>query len=454
MIKPYWQQDGNAVYHGDALEVLRTLPDESVHCCVTSPPYWGLRDYGLLPIVWGADPTCQHKWLETEFIANKSGGASEIQQSNIGAWNPDGILSKHSFCQLCGAWRGCLGLEPTPELYIKHMVEIFREAKRILRKDGTLFLNIGDSYAGSGSPGGDFRDGKGGDEYLRPYNRKGGGLKPKDLCGVPWRVALALQSDGWWLRQDIILSKRNPMPESVTDRCTKSHEYMFLLTKSSRYFYDAEAIKEDSVDDESYLGRRPRSQGNMNLLDPGNYKFHGSVKNGKLPFGQTYPKRNKRSVWEYSTQPFSGAHFATFSEPMILPCILAGTSERGCCSACGKPVERVVEKKKTPRNELSQDDPRYRPNRYIKNKYADELREGYECGMYSETKTTGWQPGCKCNAGTKPCVVLDPFGGSCTTAVVAHKHGRKFVMVELSETYIKDIAIPRIVRATRQMRMF
>jgi len=146
----YYRTDEGVIYHGHALDVLRSMPDESVQCCVSSPPYWGLRDYGLPPMIWDAVEGCRHEWFETEFIANKSGGFSEKQQSNTGAWNPNGILSKHAFCQLCSAWRGCLGLEPDLGLFIKHIVEIFREVRRVLRSDGTLWLNLGSSYFGSG----------------------------------------------------------------------------------------------------------------------------------------------------------------------------------------------------------------------------------------------------------------------------------------------------------------
>jgi DNA modification methylase len=264
------------VIQGDCLDILPTLPEKSVQCCVTSPPYWGLRDYGV---------------------------------------------------------DGQLGLEKTPEEYVANMVKVFQEVKRVLRDDGTLWLNLGDSYTHD-QPGRN-RNGTGG-QIVRPYGstehrQKGrsdmhSGLKPKDLVGIPWRVAFALQADGWYLRQDIIWAKPNPMPESVTDRCTKAHEYIFLLTKNARYFYDAEAVKEDSVDPESFSGRRVRSAGNMDAIDPINYKFHGSIgENGKLRAGQIYEKRNRRSVWTITTKPFKEAHFATFPPEIPEICIKAGS---------------------------------------------------------------------------------------------------------------------------------
>jgi DNA modification methylase len=263
------------ILHGDSLTMLKTLPDESIHCCVTSPPYWGLRDYGV-----------------------------DSQ----------------------------LGLEKTPQEYITRMVEVFREVRRVLRSDGSVWLNIGDSYAGS-------MKGKGGVILSEKQLSNAGsftepmevppGLKPKDLCLIPFRLAIALQEDGWWVRSDIIWAKPNPMPESVTDRPTKSHEYMFLLTKSAKYYFDQEAVREDSIDDESYTGRRPRNAPTIFLKDPVNCKNAGSVTNGKLSFGQLYPKRNIRTIWTIPTQPTPEAHFATFPEALIVPCIKAGCPEGG-----------------------------------------------------------------------------------------------------------------------------
>ena len=271
---------------GDCLEVLRTLPEESVHTCVTSPPYWGLRDYGV---------------------------------------------------------DGQLGLEPTPEEYVANMVEVFREVKRVLRNDGTLWLNLGDSYVGSwGNYGGQKRgmgsqrkiisgsrihqeayDGL--EKWRPPTSNKINNLKPKDLAGIPWRVALALQADGWWLRSDIIWAKPNPMPESVTDRPTKAHEYIFLLSKSERYFYDAEAIKEDAncadelitLGDKSFSKRQANGMG----IEPSG--------NGKANTYLVPSKRNKRTVWNISTKPFSEAHFAVFPPEIPETCIKAGCPECG-----------------------------------------------------------------------------------------------------------------------------
>lgn len=343
----------NKIYQGDVLDVLRSWPDESVHCVVTSPPYWGLRDYGVA---------------------------------------------------------GQLGLESTPEEFVVKMVEVFREVRRVLRKDGTLWLNIGDSY--SSQTKGDSRSRE---DILRSSGlalkkdraeaksqmdiqgtrRVDTGLKPKDLVGIPWRVAFALQADGWYLRSDIIWSKPNPMPESVTDRPTKAHEYIFLLTKSAKYFYDAEAIKEPAIyrEDERPFGNAGGNRhGDENRIFKPVYKDarsydgkHSDKQRGHgrrhAGFNDRWDKmekleqcsamRNKRSVWTIATSPFPEAHFATFPQALIEPCIRAGSPQGG--------------------------------------------------------------------------VVLDPFMGAGTTALVSLKLGRQYLGIELNPEYI-TIAEDRIMR--------
>lgn len=259
------------------MDGLAQLEDGSVHCVVTSPPYWGLRDYGQ---------------------------------------------------------DGQIGLEPTPELYVEHIVGVFREVRRVLRDDGTLWLNLGDCY--STNPKGPNGDDK---STLSPSGvrvqrathlngRRALGLKPKDLVGIPWRVAFALQADGWWLRSDIIWSKPNPMPESVTDRPTRAHEYVFLLSKRARYYYDADAIREPHTDK---LGTERFQGGNGVSRSDYKAKTQGWNGGGMVHRHREYNSagRNKRSVWEIATQPFPGAHFATFPEALVKPCILAGSPEGG-----------------------------------------------------------------------------------------------------------------------------
>lgn len=265
----------NHIYQGDCLEVLKTFPDECVDCVITSPPYWGLRDYGV---------------------------------------------------------DGQLGLEKTPEEYVSKLVLIYREVKRVLKKEGTCWLNLGDSYmsGGGASRHWGYTDPKYKNgrkvEHFEPTAFPHKTIKPKDLVGIPWRVAFALQADGWWLRQDIIWHKPNPMPESVTDRCTKSHEYIFLLTKSSKYYFDNEIIKEPQSDNPNSIARRNSTPRSM------------AIKYKSKPFGvKEYPKenyilpngRNKRSVWTITTQPYPEAHFATFPKNLIKPMIKAGCPKGG-----------------------------------------------------------------------------------------------------------------------------
>jgi site-specific DNA-methyltransferase (adenine-specific) len=234
---------------GDALTVLRGMPAESVHCCVTSPPYYGLRDYGM-----------------TEQI----------------------------------------GLEKTPDEYVEKLVDVFREVRRVLRNDGTLWLNLGDAYSWGVQSGDCF-------------------VPSKNLLGIPWRVAFALQADGWILRQDIIWHKPNPMPESVRDRCTKAHEYLFLLSKQARYYYDREAVREEP---------KPHNAGKMRApkCGPNRPKYDSLASNSGNVSEKKYDEikgANRRSVWTVNTKPYSGAHFATFPPDLIEPCILAGCPEGG-----------------------------------------------------------------------------------------------------------------------------
>ena len=358
----------HTILNGDVIACLRSLPDACVQCVVTSPPYWGLRDYGV---------------------------------------------------------EGQIGLEPTPEAYVEKMVEVFREVRRVLRDDGTLWLNLGDSYASGGmsNPSSKSTLGGGKDLGAADYSitrKVPNGLKPKDLVGIPWRVAFALQADGWYLRSDIIWSKPNPMPESVTDRPTKSHEYVFLLSKRPRYFYDVDAIREEQTGNAHSRGKglTPKSApegSNIRAKE----SWHLSTRDIEVPRG-----RNRRTVWEIPTQPMPEAHFATFPEALVEPCIKAGTSARGACPECGAPWRRVAERRNPTRTKVS--------------------GIGVDCDEGTKGRagdivvvTTGWQPSCACGCEeTVPCTVLDPFAGSGTVSLVAHGLGRSSVGIELNEEYI------------------
>jgi DNA modification methylase len=417
--------------NGNCLDVLATLPDASVHCVVTSPPYWGLRDYKLPPSIWGGDAACEHVW-GAERVVNRgpvSHAASTLLGTGHVGWSPKMIetprameVSTGAFCQHCGAWRGCLGLEPDHRLYVEHMVRVFREVWRVLRPDGTVWLNLGDSYAGSW--GAQSRDHAGkhasnpsaiSANQIKAAARKdsntgsiapGCGLKPKDLVGIPWRVAFALQDDGWWLRRDIIWKKVSCMPESCTDRCTTAHEYVFHLVKSGDstfwthrdragtrvqpapdyrwvhretkeeraddpgdwgddkawrrinlwdghdYYYDAEAIAEpieNGPSDIKKMGEsRERIGGAIKVLDEGKNKASLRISRlavrQRVQSGRNGATRNARSVWTITPTPFKGSHFANMPPDLAERCILAGSSARGCCATCAAPFSRVLAK--------------------------------------------------------------------------------------------------------------
>jgi len=302
------------IIYGDALTELRKLPDESVHCCVTSPPYWGLRDYGTAK--WeGGDTGCDH--------APRAQVEGSKTDTNAGALRD----KPFNVCPKCGACRidSQLGLEKTPEEYVAKMVEVFREVKRVLRKDGALWLNLGDSYftPPAGNKNGRPHQNAYGDNeqaaraMFRASQVKGGHhptLKHKNLCGIPWRVAFALQADGWYLRSDIIWAKPNPMPESVKDRPTRSHEYIFLLSKNVKYYFDQEAVKE---------GGTGRTAGNKSMKGAGKKGFE--IRDGFVKVADVeWHNRNIRSVWTITTKPFKEAHFATFPPELPERCIKAG----------------------------------------------------------------------------------------------------------------------------------
>ena len=316
---------------GDSLQVLRTMEDESIDCIITSPPYYGLRDYGTAK--WeGGDPNCPH-YRTSKYSENTATGHKAMMEKGHAV----GDAIYKTVCPLCGAVRidDQIGLEETPEEYIEHLVTVFREARRVLKKDGTLWLNIGDSYAGgAGRWGGDKnmsakQTSNNGSIGQIPVTQKWSHetIRQKKLIGIPWMLAFALRADGWYLRQDIIWQKPNPMPESVKDRCTKSHEYIFLLSKSPKYYFDYEAIKEPRTAKEKGESRTYRG----GVYTNGN-TFNNSAKIERTSHGNkpaSSDLRNKRDVWNIAIKPYKGAHFATFPEALVEPCLLAGCPEGG-----------------------------------------------------------------------------------------------------------------------------
>lgn len=391
------------ILEGDCRDRLRELPADSVHCVVTSPPYWALRDYGV-----------------------------ERQ----------------------------IGLEDSVEAWVAEMVAVFEEVRRVLRPDGTLWLNLGDSYAGGagGDPYSGFNSRWKGQEQQGKQqevagaypcrSRKTAGLAPKSLLGQPWRVAFALQSAGWILRSEIIWSKPNPMPESASDRPTKSHETVFLLSKSPRYFYDAEAVRERATG-----GAHPRRRDGAPSPKQAANGFHREAGFG-MSANQPVGSRNARSVWTINPQPFREAHFATFPEALPRRCILAGTSAHGCCSSCGAAWTRVVEKGAADVEQQracggdaagGYDGEATKDYGAARAQDPSAVKARILAGM-RERRTVGWEPSCDCTADVVPCTVLDPFAGAGTTLLAAERLGRDSIGVELNPEYA-EIARRRIEEA-------
>lgn len=355
-----------SILHGDVIEELARLPSGCVQCVVTSPPYWRLRDYGV---------------------------------------------------------EGQIGLEATPEEYVAKMVEVFREVRRVLRPDGTCFVNLGDTYSA-------------------------GGVKPKELVGVPWRVAFALQADGWYLRQEIIWHKPAPMPESVRDRCCRAHEHVFLLTKSPRYYWDHVGAME-SVSGTAHPRRaeagKTKDCKEMPQESPQRARYNAHFNeavNGLVS------QRTPRSVWKIAAEPTKEKHFAAYPAALVAKCLSAGVSPMGCCPACGAPRRRLTEKRRYATRVGDNSKIRV-PAGWASNGARHDAvafstlrseivgnRDAYR--HVTETVTVGWAPGCECGEERSVgCVVLDPFSGTAQTGRVAVAMGHAYIGIELSEEFIR-----------------
>jgi DNA modification methylase len=413
---------GREILVGDCRDILPTLDAGSVHCVVTSPPYWGLRDYGTA--AWdGGDAECDHKRRvqprNDRPHVSFHGGHETGNYAREPQWKDQ--------CGYCGARRidRQLGLEPTPEEYVAAMVDVFREVRRVLRDDGTVWLNLGDSYGASGGPQVvQTKNASHGLEGMRGAKTVGS----KQLAGIPWRVAFALQADGWYLRSDIIWSKPNPMPESVTDRPTKSHEYVFLLSKRERYYWDAETFADERMGNPGTNGTRRYAPGDRNDVGQPMAWDKGAERGG----------RNIRSVWNIATQPYPGAHFAVFPEALVVPCIKAGTSERGVCPECGAPWERVVERVNGERAETLNPS-RAAIGHTVIPRPASSHQPGWRALAPDTMSTTGWRPSCPHATYAVPATVLDPFAGSGTVGKVAEKLSRQAILIELNGEYVGQV---------------
>lgn len=466
------------IRQGDVRAMLATLEPESVHCVVTSVPYWGLRAYGTEPQVWGGAEGCAHEWGAEGRSGQRlrNGQTDSMHDADRPA-----VLhpSTGAFCTRCNAWRGEHGQEPTPQLYVAHEVEIWRALRRVLRPDGVAWLNIGDTYAGGGNGGGgSFAKGLHGQTARGDKNNPGrsgdrgcvGGLKPKDLALIPERLAIALQDDGWWIRSRVPWVKRSAMPDSTTDRPGVAVEYWWMLTKGARYFWDAAAVRQAWADERqgrdgskqsSERNRGGRTDGftKPNNIDPSANGGRNS-RDADLLFQSLAPPHGLISdpegaplALDVNTAGFAEAHFATFPPKLIEPLIKASTSERGCCPACGAPWMRVVET--TPGQCKSTARPKANLDGVAKAKgygnpkstlslSGNGSKEWAERG--TRTKTLDWRPSCGCPEpveGPVPCTVLDPFGGAGTTGLVADRLGRDAILIELQPDYA-DMARRRI----------
>ncbi|MDO9333538.1 MAG: site-specific DNA-methyltransferase [Dehalococcoidales bacterium] len=502
-----WQNPYCTLYQGDCLEVMKELPENSIQCVITSPPYWGLRKYsGEQEVTWGGEKDCQHKWgSRLRDIRHDHTWASSSPVEN----RPQSQyieVAKGQYCTLCGAWRGAYGLEPTVEMYVQHTIEVLRAIRRVLKDDGIVWWNLGDSYAGQHVSYTDKRWQHGDSEHIEQHHSlgKADGLKPLDLCLIPQRVMLAAQADGWWVRSVIIWHKPNPMPESVNsikwekhrvkggkgnrannqfqiettkqgpgvasrkqreayfeggagspqwqpcpscEKClpndglvlrkgswrpTDDYEVIIMLTKSADYYADGEAVREPQTGTAHSRGTEACNQSYQEARES-YLGFKSPVVN--LPAG-----RNCRSVWTFPTESFSGAHFATFPTEIPKRCILIGTSEKGNCSKCGKPVVRVMETT----SHYTQREVTHQPN--------NTPTKVDSTGWQNPTVNfLGWRPQCPCGAPAEPATVLDPFAGSGTTLAIAQSLGRRSIGIELSEDYCR-LAVKRIERVSIPMR--
>lgn len=461
---------------GDVRAQLERIPAASIHCIWTSPPYWGLRAYQTEPQIWGGDLLCFHAWGEhlkkprdgagrhgeTSMLIRQSRSVTESQVSGSQA-------TKGQMCRHCGAWRGEHGLEPTLEMWLANEVTIWQGLRRVLRNDGTAWLNCGDAYATASSKGGPPSS----KSTLQGNGHIGGGPKAKSLNHVlgghsglaskqrlmlPARLALAIQADGWWLRDEVVWAKRNPMPSSVDDRTTPAHEMLYMFSKRSRYYYDAVANMETASRDsharaartkfpsgwDSGLGRDHTSihrlgrgpgvspkAAQINGTGKGHPKSNASF-NAALGTSHVVALRNKRSVWWLASEPFPEAHFATAPTALVEPCILASTSERGVCPDCGAPWKRQIKRKRQvnrpgPTKQLAMD---------ARGRGANE-RQALSSTMEhaAEIQTIGWKATCDHGKEPVPATVLDCFGGSGTTALVADRLGRDAILIELKPDY-------------------
>lgn len=449
------------ILNGHCISELRKLPSNHFHVCVTSPPYYGLRDYKTPHQHWEGDiPDCKHEWRTV--VKKKTSGSRD--GSTLEGFNDPGDTNvgtradrSSKICVKCRAWIGELGQEPTPDLYLLHLVQVFAECYRVLRNDGILWVNIADSLAASGHGGGGgsySEENKQGEKCGGYKGRKPPAcwkLKKKDKMLIPERLVIALHDFGWYVRQVNVWFKPNPMRESVQDRCTTAHEYVYHLTKREKYFSDFYSIKEPVKRDS--IARVMRGRGEHKNVNgaPGQtaHSFIQPEENltGLLSFDGISAAANKTSVWTITVASFKGAHFATYPAELPELCIRASTSDGGCCEKCGKPFARVLEKlkpdllaqKSAGGNDLGLYLGKSRKNHKAAGVQDASAKKARILKGMIVRKTVGFKPTCDCRAGSVPCRVLDPFFGSGTTGEVALTLNRDVTGIELNAEYLPFI---------------
>lgn len=423
----------NSIYKGHVLDILKDMKDESVDCIVTSPPYWALRDYNTEGQIWDGNPDCEHEWnIKKDKLHNGRGDAQQSKKYSEQEPISD-IIIESSFCQKCGAWKGSLGLEPTFQLYIKHLCDIFDEIKRVLKKTGTCWVNLGDTYGGSGNASGHTEDTKNLGYTTSQMGASKGNQKTtkgmeKSLCQIPSRFAIEMTNRGWLLRNELIWHKPNCMPSSVKDRFTVDFEKLFFFTKSKKYYFEQQL--EPTI--EPYSEKRAKRPKTSKMKAD-----YITGKAGNFTYNKLRPQgRNKRAVWNINTKPFKEAHFAVFPEKLIETPIRAGCPQF-ICKKCDKIREKVYELGALVSSYEGQpmaNKPRSNPaNRLIKQNLP---KDEYGALPKREKKEIGLTD-CGCNAGFKAGIVLDPFFGAGTTGMVALKQNKKYIGIELNEEYIK-----------------
>jgi len=387
----------NKTYTGHNLDILKTFPDKFIDCIVTSPPYFQLRDYGTEHQIWGGDDNCTHEFESFEKTIHSGYTKSEIANRQNQITN---LKATSAFCSKCNAWKGELGLEPTFQLYIEHLILVFKECKRVLKDEGTMWVNLGDSY----------------------LNQSNQSLQSKCLLNIPSRFAIAMTDElNLILRNNIIWYKNNCMPASVTDRFTVDFENIMFFTKKKKYYFEQQFEK--SVDPESYKGRRPRKLPKMYHDDKKHCNVSGSFdENGNdRRAGKTYPNRNMRTVWNINTSGSKDKHYAMYPEKLLVRMIESGCPKE-ICNKCGKAKQKIVIADYKGSN-----------NQHKNTK----THHNGQTNIISKGKTNPKKKiiSCNCNAGFYPGIVLDPFGGSGTTGITAKKLQRNFINIELNPEY-------------------